>query len=145
MSLTIPKVHTVIRPGLSDMSVCPCMTADIVRWISEICSRCGRIESVWLFGSRANGTELETSDWDLLAFGNQATIDCIRRHGDLERPDVDLFVVTNGEDFHSIWRDKPVNYLTEWEWTRQSESRATYLENKKGTLTKRRAIRVWPI
>jgi predicted nucleotidyltransferase len=44
---------------------------DIQQYVGELMAAYSEIESVWLFGSRANGTNRPESDWDLLAFGSR--------------------------------------------------------------------------
>jgi hypothetical protein len=97
------------------------------------------IREIWLLGSRANGTERQNSDWDYLAFGDDA-----RAFNDLHNdiqfndPDVDLLFLSPGAD-EAI---KPWLDPTGWKklglgdapggikWRVTSPSEATYVESK---------------
>ena len=105
--------------------------AEIAGFILTVIDRCNGIQSVWLIGSRANGTASESCDWDLIAFGSKTVLDCLRRTLELHRPDVDFFVVTNGNEFENAWggREK-TGSLTHWKWQEISEVKAEYTEAK---------------
>lgn len=70
---------------------CPLMTQE---YIDELVRAHPSVEEVWLFGSRANGTARETSDWDYLVFVSSASAlndICLDKRLDLSS--VDLFIV----------------------------------------------------
>ena len=63
------------------------------------------IVSIWLFGSRANGREKQDSDWDLLDFGNRSVLDALRQSRTFVHPEIDLFIVHDGNRFENPWPD----------------------------------------
>jgi hypothetical protein len=88
---------------------------------------------VWLIGSRANDTAHETSDWDLLVFGNEALIGELADQRPIEN--VDVLVVYDGNNFCSPWNDKKegiakAGSLADWDWQEQSDTKATYKGTK---------------
>ena len=106
-----------------------------------------------LIGSRANGSETASSDWDFIAFGTEATLAQLKCATHLHRENVDFLVVTNGDDFRAAWGalDKSGS-LSGWQWKKLSESEAEYVKAKSAgaggsgvALTRKRAaVRVWP-
>jgi len=61
------------------------------------------ITSIWLIGSRANNTFRENSDWDLLIFADEQTLDLMRKATELKRADVDVLVVYDGKNGEEPW------------------------------------------
>ncbi|MEO7726149.1 MAG: nucleotidyltransferase domain-containing protein, partial [Burkholderiales bacterium] len=111
------------------------------------------ISGIWLFGSRANGTARDNSDWDLLIFADEPTFQRIQGNRRLRQSDVDLLMVRDGNDFREPWGKSPKRgFLSEWEWRTISENEARYLGAKRvdsddGSevkLTECKAIRIWP-
>lgn len=43
--------------------------------LEQVAEHCPGLKSIWLIGSRSNGTARNDSDWDLIAFGNDAIAD----------------------------------------------------------------------
>jgi hypothetical protein len=77
--------------------------------------------------------ERENSDWEYLVFANVRLINSLRRKPELNRHDVDLFVVYEGDRFMSPWRDgKRVKSrsLSKWDWEVVGEAEATYRATK---------------
>ena len=134
------------------------MTSEMSEFLDDLVSVCPEIHSIWLIGSRANGTATDVSDWDFLAFGSAATLTCLKRASALHRNDIDFLVITNGEDFENAWGAKEATgSLSEWHWKPISSMRASYTESKlrddeEGERVvlnpvvqkERNAIRVWP-
>jgi predicted nucleotidyltransferase len=111
------------------------------------------VAAIWLIGSRANGTERGESDWDLLVFGTQQTLAFLASSGSLHKSEVDLLVVTNGDDFQAAWGERSKHgSLSEWQWQQVSETEAQYMqakwqEREEGSgvvVSQSRAVRVWP-
>ena len=128
------------------------MGTDIEGFVRRIAEVCPEFSSVWLIGSRANNTAHETSDWDLLAFGNKKALACIRKHRELHRPDVDFLVVTNGDVFINAWGNcDKTGSLSQWEWKQKSDVEAEYTEVKSSpganygnvALKRRLGLRIW--
>jgi len=61
------------------------------------------ISQVWLFGSRANGTAKDSSDWDFFVFANANVLHALRCDRWFQRTDVDLLIVTDGDNFECPW------------------------------------------
>jgi len=122
------------------------------KFIRNITSSCPGLKSIWLIGSRANGTARENSDWDYIAFGDNDVLRCIENNENLHRSNTDFLVVTNDEDFRSAWGEKDKSgSLSEWEWHQLSPTEAQYQEAKwveneeqaKIVVTTKKAVRVW--
>ena len=69
-----------------------CLNKDIEDHIKTIVSTVSGMDSIWLIGSRANGTATENSDWDLLIFGPANIHKTIKNYPELRRKDIDLLV-----------------------------------------------------
>lgn len=80
---------------------------EIETYISNLVKAFDAIREVWLFGSRENNTHNPASDWDLLMFADQATLTAMQNLPDLEKQNVDLLVVHNGNDFICPWGERP--------------------------------------
>ena len=80
------------------------------------------IESIWLFGSRTNGTYRPDSDWDLLVFGTHNTLAELSISNEFKHDNIDLLIVYNGNDFKEPWPADPgikkqkSGSLSEWGW-----------------------------
>jgi predicted nucleotidyltransferase len=117
------------------------------------------ITSIWLIGSRAAGTTEPESDWDLLVFADEKTIEIISK-SKLKERNIDLLVVYDGDNFKEPWfglnqeRKYPKRgSLTKWSWQKISEVEANYdgwskpyirhgRECRDGIACK--ALRIWP-
>ncbi len=125
-------------------------------YIENLLAACPEITEVWLIGSRANDKARVDSDWDLLVFGSTRTLATLRKNQPLRRPDIDLLIVYNGNDFRAPWKTESGKVhsgnLTgwEWEWDKGSHVRAHYKGTKgkddefEVTVTREVARRVWP-
>ena len=126
------------------------------KYIETLRAACPEITEIWLIGSRANDKARVDSDWDLLVFGNPDTLVALRKNLSLRRPDIDLLIVHNGNDFEAPWETKSgkgkSGNLAGWKWERDkgSTTRAHYRGTKQGddefgvTITREVAKRVWP-
>ena len=116
------------------------------RYVAELVGAYPAIREVWLFGSRANGTAREDSDWDYLAFGDWIVLDAIRSDARFRREGVDLLIVTNGVRFETPWLN-PIGLnwgslkddMEGLRWKQLSPTTATY------TATKSVGARSWDI
>ena len=107
------------------------LEASVKIYTEQLTSAHPTIQSVWLLGSRANGTERPDSDWDLLVFGTREILDALKHNQQFHPQIVDLLVVYNGNDFEQPWGEKQkLGSLTEWCWKESSENEATYRATK---------------
>jgi len=120
--------------------------ADANRYVAELVAAYPAIREVWLFGSRANGTAREDSDWDYLAFGDWIVLDALRSDARFRRAGVDLLVVTNGARFETPWLNPTgINWgslgddMEGLRWKQLSATTATY------TATKSVGARSWEV
>ncbi len=118
------------------------------------------ITAVWLFGSRANGTFKADSDWDLLVFGDHSILDAIRADETFRRPEIDLFIVHDGNRFENPWpggdeaklgrlnnsyQSDPDVYVYGYRWRQVSAREATYISTRDfDCIDKLRAWRIYP-
>lgn len=123
---------------------------NIQNFIEFLAAACDGLQSIWLIGSRANGTARLDSDWDLLAFGNPAVLVYLKSHPELHRYDIDFLVVTDGDHFESAWGNKDKSgSISKWEWRQLSDDRADYNGAKpSGTddivVDRQVSLRLWP-
>ncbi len=84
------------------------------------------INSIWLIGSRANGTENESSDWDLLVFSVAEPIITKARHKNVD-------VIILGPSGNYLLEGKKAelkNSFKNWYWSESENNEATYVGNK---------------
>lgn len=103
--------------------------------IAEITSRllvaCLDVRSVWSIGHDPGDADVGASPCRLLAFANAATLQRLRMFEHLHDPDVELLVVTNGEDFATAWGPSKLSgSLARWGWRRTSLHEAYYDESR---------------
>jgi polymorphic toxin system nucleotidyltransferase-like protein len=97
----------------------------------QLAHACADVSAVWLFGSRANGTARENSDWDLLVFGGEGAYDCLAASTHLHRLDVDCLVMLGSDEFSNAWGTRPKSgSLSGWAWKQGSGTIAQYTEVK---------------
>ena len=129
------------------------MDPQTIAFLEKVAAASPGLASIWLIGSRANGTATAASDWDFIAFGTSATLQFLRQTTALHRANTDFFVVTNGEDFEAAWGElDKTGCLTEWQWRNLSESESEYMQSRRGgfkdgsrvLVTRGLAVRVWP-
>jgi predicted nucleotidyltransferase len=108
-------------------------------YITELTTAYSSIREVWLFGSRANGTERADSDWDYLVFdddiGDMNHL-CQTQH---KRSDIDLlFVCADGDTVLSPWPEPDGSWKKlglgdasgGLNWRIVSENEANYIQTK---------------
>jgi hypothetical protein len=112
------------------------LPAEIHCYVDALTAAFPEIESIWLIGSRANCSEHEGSDWDLLAFGDESTLKSLQARPDLSNPSVDLLVIRNENQFQTPWPDpnSPGTYkhgdLLSWEFHLPETGVGTYRASK---------------
>ena len=106
----------------------------ILSYVRELASRHKGIREIWLFGSRANNTATETSDWDLLVIADREVLESLVN--DYKEPDfVDLLVVYDRNNFEGPQKresDGAVKRgsLISWEWHQVGPEEAEYKATK---------------
>ena len=85
-------------------------------------------QSVWLFGSRANGRATPMSDTDLLVFANSAFVESLRASTS-QPQDVDVLVAIDSDTIIYPWRQE-TGSLKSWQWHRLGDNAASYLGTK---------------
>jgi hypothetical protein len=76
----------------------------LCRYINRLSERYPGVAEIWLLGSRCTGSPVrESSDWDLLAFADQGTLDAMRHDPNVRELGMDLLVVTDGDCFEQPW------------------------------------------
>lgn len=80
--------------------------------------------AIWLFGSRANGRAISTSDTDLLVFADEAFPMYLR--SSMAKPvGVDIVVAVDENTVEYPWRGERAS-LKSWNWEQHSDTEATY-------------------
>lgn len=140
-------------------AIFPGIPEDIITYLDNLIRCFKDIDSIWLFGSRANNTFRLNSDWDFFIFGNLAILGSLRADNSFRRLCVDLFVVYDGNRFESPWIDEDqakvgrlqncVDVVSElyvygYRWRRVSDTEATYISTRHRDSAERlRAVRIY--
>lgn len=138
----------------------PSLPSAITAYVHRLTSAHPGITAIWLFGSRANGTPKANSDWDLLVFGDHPILEAIRANETFRQPEIDLFIIYDGNRFESPWPDgddtklgrlqnsfdfDPDLYVYGYRWKEISEKEAIYISTRDfGCTDKLRAWRIYP-
>ncbi|HBR15430.1 MAG TPA: hypothetical protein DD723_07805 [Candidatus Omnitrophica bacterium] len=91
-----------------------------------------QIKSVWLIGSRANNSFSENSDWDLLAFADEQTLNQLGQNAKFKHDCIDLLVVYDHNHFRKPWTDSArgenlkSGSLKKWKWRELNSELAQY-------------------
>ena len=129
---------------------------DVDAYVRKVAASHRNVIEMWLLGSRANGTATKASDWDILAFADESTLNSLREDYQLHHPVVDLLVVKSADGrFEKPWGKKKSGSLELWQWNRLSDTEATYRSVKfvpdpgeahHGDFHEQilKAIRLWP-
>lgn len=101
---------------------------DIDAYLDNLTAKYPVVREVWLLGSRANRTQRENSDWDLLVFADEQTFNALREDESLHLDGIDLLVVhSENGNFEKPWGDKgKKGSLESWSWVRITDQEATY-------------------
>lgn len=76
------------------------------RYIDRLAVAYPGITEIWLFGSQANGTAGPNSDWDYLAFTDDASIlNALSEDKDFHDRDIDLFIAVDADRCMRPWPD----------------------------------------
>lgn len=85
------------------------------------------IDGVWLFSPPGLFSGNDDRTRDLLLFADAESLAALRSDPSLQRDDVNLAVVTDGEHFEPVWDDAPSARLRDILWRVESPERATYV------------------
>lgn len=104
---------------------------EIRPYVAHLVEKHSDIREVWLFGSRANSTASQNSDWDLLAASGRFVFESLREDQTLHFNGIDLFVACAGEqEARTPWGNKKVLNMNDLEWTVTKDGKATYRSSK---------------
>lgn len=106
------------------------LTPVINSYLDGLLKSISSIESIWLLGSRANGTAKPESDWDFLVFGDDAVFEKIQNSPSLHMKNVDLLVVAADGSFKKPYGEEKSGDLKSWEWRIITSETATYKSAK---------------
>ncbi len=129
----------------------------VMNYLGRLSSEYDSINSIWLLGSRANGTNRTDSDWDFLIFADKKTLDSLKQSRSLKLKNVDVLVVYDKNKFEDPWSHKKGS-LDNWKWKQLTKNKAKYwgikwvsegfsdgMENSRFDEGERTAIKIWPL
>jgi hypothetical protein len=109
------------------------------------------IRAVWSVGHADAAAAQERCE--LLVFADRPTLQSLRKSARLQRADVDLLVVVDGDRFENAWGERRLSgSLARWAWRQVSPELAYYDESKwaerggeDGTVVRvrRKAMLIW--
>ncbi len=102
------------------------LSKDIREYISKLKNRFAEITSIWLIGSRANGTETEKSDWDFLVFSKSSIFEQVHNESVFHKEHIDLLLVGLKGEFKKPFGEPKRGSLEKWKWHQLSEDQAEY-------------------
>jgi len=103
------------------------MNKEIKNYLAELKALYPEISSIWLIGSRANGTARQDSDWDFLLFGNEQIFKDLTNDDYFHRNDVDLLVIVDSEGHFKKPRGQyKQGTLASWQWKQLTDDAASY-------------------
>ena len=102
------------------------LTNEIANYVRDLKSEFPSITDVWLFGSRANGTTRDDSDWDFLVFSTSPIYEKIKNNAVFHRDDVDLLLVGKDGEFSKPFGQPKGGSLKRWKWNQVSVDLARY-------------------
>lgn len=123
-------------------------------FVRTVLSSCLDIGPVWSIGHQPGDEETPCGDLRLLAFGNEAVLQQLRRSDRLHRPDIEFLVVVDGDRFVAAWGEALWSgSLARWAWRQTAPREAHYdesrwvqpnIESGMVVRVRRRAVLVWP-
>lgn len=139
--------------------ISPELPSEIAAYIERLTRDYPSIRSIWLIGSRANPSEETPHDWDFFIFATPNVLNALRENTSYRHPDIDLLVVTDGDNFESPWPhpNHPTSFKRGhlfsrrsakgiespgWEWEEISNIEALYTAGF--SFRRCKALRVWP-
>ena len=109
----------------------PAAPPDIVDVTARVLAACLDVRAVWSIGHEPDAAGAGDAPRRLLVFASAATLQRLRLSEHLHDPQVELLVVTNGDDFASAWGPcKLSGSLARWGWRQASAHEAYYDESR---------------
>ncbi|MDX7874800.1 nucleotidyltransferase domain-containing protein [Aeromonas veronii] len=105
-------------------------TAEINELLDALVQDVQGIASIWLIGSRANGTAKPESDWDFFIFGDCSVSEQIKSKPEFHLDNIDLLVVAKDGTFEKPYGSKKSGDLNDWKWQITTPETATYQSSK---------------
>lgn len=75
------------------------LSEEMSEYVADLKRAYPAISSMWLFGSRADGTANESSDWDLFVFSKEPVLEDIKTEPRFHLENVDLLLVGDDGEF----------------------------------------------
>jgi len=137
---------------------------DINSFLNKLVNKYAEIDSIWIFGKRANGDHNDKSDWDLFVFANDKVLSLLKSDIEMkietEKSNIDLLVVIDGDNFKAPWKrpgeenkeykEGCLTCLGGFSWLEIAEYEANYTEAKHvdgqmyPVTQLRKSWRIWP-
>jgi hypothetical protein len=115
-------------PAAVARQAAPPTIADIA---ARVLAACLDVRAVWSIGHEPEATRAGDAPRRLLVFASAATLQRLRASEHLHDPEIELLVVTNGEDFATAWGPcKLSGSLARWGWRQASADEAYYDESR---------------
>lgn len=102
------------------------LSKEIAKYIHDLKRKFPCITSIWLVGSRANGTARADSDWDFLVFSSSPIYEDIQNNPMFHREDVDLLLVGEDGKLSKPFGEPKGGSLTSWKWNPVSDVLSHY-------------------
>lgn len=118
-------------PPTAAVARLPAAPSTIVDVTSRVLAACLDIRAVWSIGHDPGESFPGAGPCRLLAFASAATLQRLRACEHLHDTDIELLVVTNGEDFATAWGPgKLSGSLARWGWRQSCPDEAYYDESR---------------
>lgn len=102
------------------------LSEDMNDYIQRLTQQFPSVSCVWLIGSRSNGCDKPTSDWDFLVFSDDSIFEQVKDCVTFHWPNVDLLLVEEDGEFSKPFGKAKSGSLSKREWQQLSEQRAEY-------------------
>ena len=103
--------------------------AELSAFLSRVLVSCLDIRAVWSSGDA--GVCLAAASNRLIVFADRPTLLSLRKSGELHRPDVELLVVFDGDQFENAWGQQRLSgSLSRWAWRQVSDELAYFDESR---------------
>lgn len=106
------------------------LSQEINNYLDVLLNTISGIHSIWLLGSRANGTATLESDWDFFVFGEDNVLEEIQANKKFHAENIDLLVVSKNGSFSKPYGHMKTGDLVSWGWRIVTPKIATYKGSK---------------